>query len=86
MKLLTLEEQECLDALAMAWNRFTALPVLHQWEGQEFMRAIHEAQKIVMARPVLREQHERRPCEFCCKPLIQEDEIAKGYHTECLPF
>ena len=55
-ELLTVDEQIVLQTLADAWNGFLELPEeLHVWERQEFMHAIHSAQRIVMSRPVMRQ-------------------------------
>lgn len=51
---LDIGELDTLQALTAAWNSFAKLYVLHPSERDEFMRAIHAAQNIVMSRPVLR--------------------------------
>lgn len=51
---LTIGEQEVMTALASAWNRFLKLPVLHESDNEEFMRAVHAAENIILARPALR--------------------------------
>lgn len=48
------QEEACLGLLVDAWNAFVALPVEHPCEREEFMRAVHAAQHILMARPELR--------------------------------
>lgn len=53
-KLLDFKEQEVMDNLSRAWNDFTRLEKLHPDEQDEFRRAIHVAQHIIMARPVRR--------------------------------
>jgi hypothetical protein len=53
--LLTRDERLICDCLAAAWRLFLTLPELHQWDRVEFMHAIHEAQRIVLARPAVRE-------------------------------
>jgi hypothetical protein len=55
--ILTKEEQGVMNLLATAWNAFVELPSLHEWDRREFMHAIHNAQNIVMSRPVLRERN-----------------------------
>ena len=55
MSLLSQDEMAVLDHLVAAWNGFVRLPLLHPHERQEFMSVMHEAQRIVMARPVMRE-------------------------------
>ena len=49
------EEKAVLDALASAWNAFVKLPVEHPDEQREFRTAIHQAQHLIMSRPVARE-------------------------------
>lgn len=86
---LTEQEKSVIDSLVEAWNRFSELPVLHEWDAREFMHGIHQCQKIVMARPVQKEWKNPsglKACEFCAKPLTVPEEIQKGYHTDCLPF
>lgn len=51
---LTSEEWSVLDHLVDAYNQFTELEVLHPFEQVEFMIAIHQAQDILMSRPVRR--------------------------------
>ncbi len=48
----TKNEYEVLELLALAWNKFIALPNQHPQDTDEFMRAIHEAQRIVGVRPI----------------------------------
>ena len=55
MALLDINESTILDILAEAWNQFTELDVIHPQHSEDFCRAIHEAQRIVMCRPVSRE-------------------------------
>jgi hypothetical protein len=49
--LLDPDETCVLTLLADAWNMFVKLPELHPWDRQEFMHAIHDAQRIVLSRP-----------------------------------
>jgi hypothetical protein len=51
---MTPEEIRVLEALGQAWNDFAALPPLHPHDADEFVRAIHAAQNIVLARAGLR--------------------------------
>lgn len=44
--------------LAEAWNLFTALPVEHADDADEFRRAIHTAQAKVLMRPGRRQINE----------------------------
>lgn len=48
------QELRALDLLAQAWNTFIELPVLHHADREEFGRAIHAAQNIILAREGLR--------------------------------
>ena len=58
---ITEDEREVGDLLAMAWNKFCKLPVLHHADSEEFVRAIHAAQNIVLARVGLRSSQVYRP-------------------------
>lgn len=51
---MTPEESEVVARLAEAWNLFVRLPTIHPSDQAEFAHAIHQAQNIVLARPVLR--------------------------------
>ncbi len=44
------KEQEILDLLAEAYNKFIELNQRHNWDVHEFVHAIHQAQNIVLAR------------------------------------
>jgi len=50
--LLSNEEFAVMKALTEAWNLFLELPVIHEMHQQEFILHIHDAQRIVMSRPV----------------------------------
>lgn len=52
MRNLTDQEMAVIEHLAAAFNLFIRLPVKHPQHAEEFSHAIHEAQHIVMARPV----------------------------------
>jgi hypothetical protein len=52
--LLTSNEQRVIDLLATAYDRFKELSPVHSDELAEFRAAIHTAQTIVQARPVMR--------------------------------
>jgi hypothetical protein len=52
--LLKENEEAVLSRLAEAYTLFVELPALHEWHQQEFMLAIHAAQRLVLARPALR--------------------------------
>jgi hypothetical protein len=56
--MLSKEEMKVLDRLVMAWNEFNDLKVLHPLDSSEFLKAIHAAQNIILARPSLRELQE----------------------------
>lgn len=49
---MTPEENKIVDLLADAWNAFIHLPILHQKDQDEFIHAIHQAQNIIMSRPI----------------------------------
>lgn len=49
------KEDEILLILANAYNKFGDLPILHEADTEDFLRAIHMAQNIVMSRPVMRQ-------------------------------
>jgi hypothetical protein len=53
---LTAEEKKILRILSDAWNEFLELSEEHSSERLEFMRAIHAAQQIILARPAMRIQ------------------------------
>ena len=57
MTALESQEEKIINTLAEAWNEFVKLKVLHPSDNNEFMAAIHVAQNIIMARPVLREMY-----------------------------
>lgn len=52
--LLSPEETRVMDGLVTAWNAWVKLEVLHSDATDEFRRAIHSAQYLLMARPVQR--------------------------------
>jgi len=53
---MTDQEQKVLDQLANAWNEFLKLPLVHNDELPDFRKAIHDAQRIIMARPEIKKQ------------------------------
>ncbi len=55
MNLLTDREQKVLDLLVEAWNEYQNLLILHPDHVEDFRHAIHEAQRLIMVRPFLRE-------------------------------
>lgn len=54
MDLLTADEQKVVQLLADAYNAMIKLEVLHSAEQAEFSQAIHNAQRVIMSRPVQR--------------------------------
>ncbi len=58
-----LDEQEIgvLISLINAWDKFTCLPQIHGDDLDEFRHAIHQAQNIILARPVMRRQKDFMP-------------------------
>jgi transcriptional regulator with XRE-family HTH domain len=52
---LTPGEQAVIQALVEAWNLFAALPEEHADDVTEFRYAIHDAERIVLIRPVRRQ-------------------------------
>lgn len=52
--MLSNAEQKVLDLLAKAWNVYTFLPIEHYSDENEFLKAIHSAQNIILSRPTLR--------------------------------
>lgn len=53
--LLTLHEASILFDLAEAWNKYTLLPEHPPEEIGDFRKAVHDAQRIVLARPARRQ-------------------------------
>lgn len=51
---LTAAERAVLDKLAEAWNLFVKLPVQHPMHRNEFAGFIHNAQRMIMSRPISR--------------------------------
>ncbi len=56
---MTKEELEIIEILGIAWNKFKAIEVVHQSDNDEFMRAIHAAQNIVLSRQAMRELNKK---------------------------
>lgn len=52
---LTAEEQATLDSLKNAWDNFVALERVHPDEVKEFKGKLHDLQRLVLVRPVLRQ-------------------------------
>jgi len=52
---MTDDEVLVVHLLADAWNAFCDLPEEHPSDADEFCRAIHAAQDIVLARPARRD-------------------------------
>ena len=55
--LLSPEEDDLVRKLGECFSDFTKLPVLHLADEDEFMRPIHAAQNIVLARPAFIEHN-----------------------------
>ena len=55
--LLCEREHAVINNLVASWNEWMKLEPLYEEEAEEFRRAIHAAQSIVMARPVQREMN-----------------------------
>lgn len=53
-EVLTEEEQEVLELLGEAWNKFIALDGSSSNSRKEFQSAIHRAQDLVLCRPTMR--------------------------------
>lgn len=53
------QEQEIIDLLALAWNKFLHLEEQHPCDREEFMRAIHQAQHLIMIRETRRNHPEQ---------------------------
>lgn len=51
---LTADEQQVAQLLGDVWNQFLALPLEHPAGRDEFCRAIHYCQSLVLARPAIR--------------------------------
>ena len=47
-------ETAVVNHLMEAYNDFVKLPVLHPQHQMEFMLAVHQAQRLVLARPAIR--------------------------------
>lgn len=52
---ITEAEHRIVEMLGIVYNEYTKLPVIHSQDKVEFMRAIHAAQNIVLARSALRQ-------------------------------
>ncbi|HHM0700999.1 TPA: hypothetical protein ACREY0_001802 [Yersinia enterocolitica] len=51
---LSADEQRVAQMLGDAWNQYLKLPIEHPCERDEFCRAIHVCQSIVLSRPAVR--------------------------------
>jgi len=60
---LTAQEQLVVELLAEAWNAYLKLPEQHPMHRQEFAHSIHEAQRLVLSRPVTRAWNDARPAD-----------------------
>lgn len=52
---LTEQEQKVLQLTADVWNAFMKLPRQHPDDQTEFRHALHALQRVVLARPAVRE-------------------------------
>lgn len=56
---LTEKEQNVMEILSAAWNRYNEnLPIQHASDVKDFEKAIHDAQRVIMSRPVFRYLHD----------------------------
>lgn len=53
---MTPEEIAVLQTLGAAWNQFSSMKPAHPCDAEDFMRAIHAAQNIVLARRGMRDE------------------------------
>lgn len=51
---LTADEQGVAQMIGDAWNAYLLLPVEHPCDKEEFCRAIHACQNIILSRPAVR--------------------------------
>ncbi len=51
-------EQQILNCLARAWNKFVSLPITHPDDTDDFRRAIHQCQAIIATQKMRRIQPE----------------------------
>ena len=49
--MLTQEERELLNQLLATWEAFKALEELHTCDRQDFLAALHAAERVIMADP-----------------------------------
>lgn len=59
--ILTGQEQKVLQLTAEVWNAFLLLPRQHADDQTEFRHTLHALQRIVLARPVVRETRDICP-------------------------
>ena len=52
---LTEQERLVLSLLAESWNAYIQLDIEHTSDLLEFQQAIHQAENIIMSRPIMRE-------------------------------
>lgn len=65
---LTWDEDAVVEALGAAQNLHVALPEIHPADKEEFTRAIHAAQNIILARPAVEAKQCRVPVEDTTAP------------------
>ncbi|WP_227726211.1 hypothetical protein [Yersinia proxima] len=51
---LSADEQRVAQMLGDAWNQYLQLSIEHPCDRDEFCRAIHNCQRIILARPAIR--------------------------------
>lgn len=52
------QEKKVTELLAQTWNEFIKLPSYHPDEQNDFMDAMHDAQRIIMSRVAVRSNPE----------------------------
>lgn len=60
-ELLTEAESAVLQQTAELWNAFLALPAVHPAEHMELCSKIHDLQRMILARPAMREVRGKDP-------------------------
>lgn len=54
---LKAEEHRLAQMLGDVWNAYLELPIEHPCEREEFCRAIHACQDMILSRPAIRAMH-----------------------------
>lgn len=60
-KLLNEAESAVLQQTAELWNAYLALPMVHPAEKSELCAKIHDLQRMILARPAMREVRGKDP-------------------------